>query len=56
MSTVKPVWRAVIDSVVSPYRSSVCVELRCLNDNMLRDIGLTLGGERYKSVLPFWIP
>ena len=37
-------------------RANSRVELRNLSDRTLRDIGLTRGNERRRSVNPFWIP
>jgi uncharacterized protein YjiS (DUF1127 family) len=56
MSTSNPIWRQVRDSFNLRYRSNLRLELRDFSDSMLRDIGLSLGDERFGSTMRFWIP
>jgi uncharacterized protein YjiS (DUF1127 family) len=36
--------------------SSFRLELPNLSDDILRDIGLSRGTERFKPAMPFWVP
>jgi hypothetical protein len=56
MSTMNPIWSQVRDRFIPRYGSNLRVELRDLSDSMLRDIGLSLGSERFGSTMRFWIP
>jgi len=36
-------------------RANLHIELSDLNDSILRDIGMSRGGERFRPAMPFWI-
>jgi uncharacterized protein YjiS (DUF1127 family) len=50
-------WRQVKQRFVTwQDRTNTRIEVRNLADPILRDIGLSRGGERFRPPLPFWIP
>jgi uncharacterized protein YjiS (DUF1127 family) len=36
-------------------RANLPIELSDLSDSILRDIGMSLGNERFRPAMPFWI-
>jgi uncharacterized protein YjiS (DUF1127 family) len=38
------------------WQHSSSFDLPSLSDDILRDIGLSRGSERFKPAMPFWVP